>query len=438
MTLRDTISILRPKKLQLTDPPHIIRYFDILGHPRWELKDVLFFCSRDNGDSGWYREPFDRSRCLTRRLSKSHPSWVYVLEPDQLRRLSVRNYIVVDSIDRCLNRLSSVMRRRFSGSVVAVTGSVGKSTTCRLIKSVLSKKGTTDVIPARRLTPLIVHDYFLNMLEDDLCFLIAEAGLYLSHHVSKLADLTSPDYGVLINAFDVHTGWNGLMGVSDVASAKAKIFDFALDGAVNLKLACHISSDRRSSISTFSAFGAQDADIQVASEHRRFLCVKTRTHTYRVPRRLCTTVYSDQILCSIAVAERFGLRGSELQEVFDSHFDTEDVFALGRSVYRGILLITDRHSSYSGYFQALSEHDYRRSAIAVSSMAFVDEDREKTIRGFVSIRNRFDRMLIHRTLRHMIGDIADVRYFNTMEELMEVCHDLDVVILHDPTGRMCE
>ena len=438
MTLMEAISILKPLELQLNGAPKTVSYFDVVGQPRWDLEDVLFFCCRDSGDSGWYREPFDRSRCLTRRLLKSHPSWVYVTEPGQLRRLSASNYVVVESVDRCLDRLCTAIRRRYNGFVVAVTGSVGKGTTCRLIESILSRLGPTEIIPARRLTPLIVQDYFLNRLDKSLHFLVVEAGLYMPHHVSKLAYLTAPDYGVLINAYDVHTGWNGLTGVSDVARAKAAIFDSAVGGAVNRKFAHYINPDRRLSISTFSSCGRQDADIYVASKNRDFLGVNTRRFGYTISRRFCTTVFSDQILCSIAVAEHVGIRGAELQEIFDSHVDVENVFALGRSVSGKTLLVIDRHSSYGGYFQALGEHDYTCSAIAIASMAFVDEDRDETIRGLASTRNRFERMLVHQSLRGLIGEIADVDYFSTIEEAMQIWHAFDVVILHDPNGILCE
>ena len=370
ITAEDVIRVCDPTVVRLSPDIRRFDYFDILGPPSTSHTNCMFFCTRDNGHSGWYDQPFDRARWLTARFLRRYPATVYVIEPDQMPTNAPVNYMVVTSIDECLYRLCNFVRMRSNAVVIAVTGSVGKSTTCRLLQTTTSHLRSSIMMPGRRLTPLLAQDFILNRLRSDNQFVVAEIGLYMAQHIGELAALIRPDCATVLNAYDVHTGWNGLEGIADVARNKIGLLGFSKSRIVNHNLHDHLPTDESGIVTEFSRDKSATADLYVSRKTEDLLVVDSSTHRYEVRRRIRTGVFSDQILSVIAMSHENGLNGEHLQEVLDECIEASDLFALRRIDVRNTLVFLDGHASYSGYFQALSEHEYCGIGLAVASFSF--------------------------------------------------------------------
>ncbi|MEX0676258.1 MAG: UDP-N-acetylmuramoyl-tripeptide--D-alanyl-D-alanine ligase [Pirellulales bacterium] len=128
----------------------------------------------------------------------------------------------VAEAQQALAGLARWNRDRFRGRVVAVTGSVGKTTTRQMIRAVLERKfcGTASPknynnhvgLPLSMLAMAPHHD-----------FVVLEVAASAPGEISRLAGLCQPHVGVITRVGDAHLG--GFGSTDGVAQAKAELID---------------------------------------------------------------------------------------------------------------------------------------------------------------------------------------------------------------------
>ena len=126
----------------------------------------------------------------------------------------------VDDTQRALEQWARWKRRHFTGIVIAVTGSVGKTTTRQMIHTVLQSrlKGTASPrnynnqwgVPLSMLAIEPQHDYA-----------VLELGASRAGEIAMLAELCAPKVGVITQLGDAHLG--GFGNRQGVAEAKAEL-----------------------------------------------------------------------------------------------------------------------------------------------------------------------------------------------------------------------
>ena len=153
----------------------------------------------------------------TRRFAAARKaSWFRRVEtdPDQGWILNV------DDTQRALEQWARWKRRHFTGIVIGVTGSVGKTTTRQMIHTVLQSrlKGTASPrnynnqwgVPLSMLAIEPQHDYA-----------VLELGANRAGEIAMLAELCAPKVGVITQLGDAHLG--GFGSRQGVAEAKAEL-----------------------------------------------------------------------------------------------------------------------------------------------------------------------------------------------------------------------
>jgi UDP-N-acetylmuramoyl-tripeptide--D-alanyl-D-alanine ligase len=126
----------------------------------------------------------------------------------------------VDDTQRALEQWARWKRRRFTGIVIAVTGSVGKTTTRQMIHTVLQSRlqGTASQrnynnqwgVPLSMLNIQPQHDYA-----------VLELGANRPGEIAMLAELCAPKVGLITQLGDAHlSGFGNRQGV---AEAKAEL-----------------------------------------------------------------------------------------------------------------------------------------------------------------------------------------------------------------------
>ena len=111
-------------------------------------------------------------------------------------------------------------RRRFSGTLIAVTGSVGKTTTRQMIHTVLAGRLSGTASPRNYNNHVGVP---LSLLRIDPAddYAVIELGANAKGEIAALAKLTSPTIGVITNIGDAHlAGFGSRRGI---AQAKAEL-----------------------------------------------------------------------------------------------------------------------------------------------------------------------------------------------------------------------
>ena len=131
-----------------------------------------------------------------------------------------KNLLRVDDTLAALARLGGYARTRFGGHVVAVTGSVGKTTTKEMLRCALSTLGPTHAAVASYNNhwglPLT-----LARLPPDAAFCVVEIGMNHAGEIAPLARLARPHVAVITAIETAHIGFLG--SIEAIADEKASI-----------------------------------------------------------------------------------------------------------------------------------------------------------------------------------------------------------------------
>ncbi|HLH35553.1 MAG TPA: UDP-N-acetylmuramoyl-tripeptide--D-alanyl-D-alanine ligase [Alloacidobacterium sp.] len=132
-----------------------------------------------------------------------------------------RSLIIVDEPLTALQMLAAAVRRHWGKRVVGVTGSAGKTTTKEAIATVLSAK--FHVLKSQG---NLNNGYGLPLqllrLEPDHDVAVIEMGMSNAGEITALAQIASPNWGVVINVGNAHTE-NFPDGIAGIARAKYEL-----------------------------------------------------------------------------------------------------------------------------------------------------------------------------------------------------------------------
>ena len=134
--------------------------------------------------------------------------------------------LLVDDTLAALARLGAFARARSQAQVVAVTGSVGKTTTKEMLRGILSDNGPTHAAVASYNNhwglPLT-----LARLPAASAFCVAEIGMNHAGEIAPLAQLARPHVAVITNIEKAHIGHLG--SIEAIADEKASIMRGLVD-----------------------------------------------------------------------------------------------------------------------------------------------------------------------------------------------------------------
>ncbi|HEY3680645.1 MAG TPA: UDP-N-acetylmuramoylalanyl-D-glutamyl-2,6-diaminopimelate--D-alanyl-D-alanine ligase [Bradyrhizobium sp.] len=138
--------------------------------------------------------------------------------------------LVVDDVLAGLVELAHASRARIKGQVIAVTGSVGKTSTKEALRNVLSAQGETHASSASFNNHWGVP-LSLARCPEDVKFAIAEVGMNHSGEIRELVKMVRPHVAIITTVEPVHLEF--FAGIEGIADAKAEIFEsLEPDGAV--------------------------------------------------------------------------------------------------------------------------------------------------------------------------------------------------------------
>ncbi len=126
---------------------------------------------------------------------------------------------VADTI-KALGRLAANWRRQLRSTVIGITGSVGKTTTKRLVDAVLGTDLTGTASPASFNNHIGVPLTLLGARPTDQ-YVICEIGTSAPGEIAALTDIARPDIAIITHAAAAHT--QGLGSLQAIAREKASI-----------------------------------------------------------------------------------------------------------------------------------------------------------------------------------------------------------------------
>ncbi|MFL0695076.1 MAG: UDP-N-acetylmuramoylalanyl-D-glutamyl-2,6-diaminopimelate--D-alanyl-D-alanine ligase [Agrobacterium tumefaciens] len=138
-----------------------------------------------------------------------------------------RPMIVVDDVLVGLQKLGMAARDRAPATVIAVTGSVGKTTTKEMLRATLSPSGKVHASVASFNNHWGVP-LTLARMPIDTRYGVFELGMNHSGELGPLSRMVRPDVAVITTIAPAHLG--NFASVDEIADAKAEIFEGVVNG----------------------------------------------------------------------------------------------------------------------------------------------------------------------------------------------------------------
>ena len=145
---------------------------------------------------------------------------VACLSEEPCAGLSVPVIMVQDTLV-ALGDMAAAARGGFSGPVVGVTGSAGKSTTKEMVSGILSLTGP-GLKTEGNLNNLVGLPLTLERVAPEHQWMVLEMGTSQLGEIARLTEIARPTVGVITNIGPSHL--SGLRGLDGVARAKAELF----------------------------------------------------------------------------------------------------------------------------------------------------------------------------------------------------------------------
>ena len=179
--------------------------------------------------------------------------------------------VVVDDVMAALTRLAHLARARTGAQVLAVTGSVGKTTTKEMLRTVLARQGRTHASVASYNNHWGVPLSLVRMPQDTE-FAIFEIGMNAPGEIAPLSQMVQPHCGLITWIAPAHMA--AFENLESIAAEKAEIAAGLGQGGIMIlpadsPCACILIARAQKQGATLLGFGktAQDFRLLRADQH---------------------------------------------------------------------------------------------------------------------------------------------------------------------------
>lgn len=151
----------------------------------------------------------------------------YVPELDTLSPSLLANkiFIIVPDVYKAFLALARQWRAQFTGPVVGITGSMGKTSTKEMVKNILDKAGIDAYASYKNFNTLIGISYNLLRVPSNASVVIQEVGISVKGEMREDVDLLRPNLGIITCIAPAHVA--GLGGsLAAVCREKRQLFAF--------------------------------------------------------------------------------------------------------------------------------------------------------------------------------------------------------------------
>ena len=180
-----------------------------------------FFGIKGNHVDGsiYYKEAFlnGASVCV---LSK-----MYDLD---LSKFNDKTVLISNDVKKCLQDLAKYKRSLFKGTVIGITGSVGKTSTKNILSNILSKNFKVLKTNGNENSQVGLPLTILRLKDEDV--MVLEMGMSRKKEMHNLSLIAQPDIAIITNVFDSHIANLGTK--ENILKAKLEIIDGMKNGTL--------------------------------------------------------------------------------------------------------------------------------------------------------------------------------------------------------------
>ena len=277
--------------------------------------------------------------------------------------------IVVEDTRIALGDIAKGERQRLGMKVVAITGSVGKSTTKEMVATVLSSMYRVGKTPVNHNNDIGMPMAVLAMPEDTQ-IAVLEMGMNHFGEIAYLSRIARPDVAVIVNIGTMHIEHLGSM--EGILQAKLEILEGISEGGkVLLNGDDPLLWNLHTTLPDVTYFGEQNTQSAVfaydavQTENRLTFMVKSRQDQFPIRLPLEGHHYIADVLAAVGVGLTFGVTPEKITESlagFQNMEGRQEIFSKG-----GYTIIKDCYNagpeSMTAALEVLSNKPGRRIAV---------------------------------------------------------------------------
>lgn len=196
---------------------------------------VPFYISKEQNDlEQWYINDIDSRLKINDYINNLNAKTIFLIDEFTEKLIFDKTnvkYIVVSSLEETMIKLTNHAIENFNGKTILVTGSVGKTSTVGCLEAII--KDNVLRIYSKRITPVILATYVLNLINKETKYIVMESGLYKKFHVEYYAKILKPYIGVLLNIDNAHLGNLDVETMDDIIISKAKLLIHSKNVIIN-------------------------------------------------------------------------------------------------------------------------------------------------------------------------------------------------------------
>jgi UDP-N-acetylmuramoyl-tripeptide--D-alanyl-D-alanine ligase len=132
-------------------------------------------------------------------------------------------FVVVDDTLAAFVALAKVRRQQFTGPVVAITGSVGKTSTREMLRTILATAGVPAYTSIKTYNNVFGVSYSLLCIPSTAKVAVLEVGISEKGEMAQLVDIVRPSIGIITNVAHAHLEGLG-NSLACVAYEKRQLF----------------------------------------------------------------------------------------------------------------------------------------------------------------------------------------------------------------------
>ena len=418
LKIKQILNLKSVKDYLLDTDELYLDYVDLFGETLTSNGNTLFlptYCK----NSFWYKSAFDRTSLLT-QIKNEKMNIIPAIEKWQLKYYSGKQYIIVSDLNIFMNEICNYIRTIIAVKIIGITGSVGKTTLANLLYKTFNDEIDTQIIKSKRLTPLIIYDFFINHLSKDTKLLIAEIGLFYKNQIKELTEILKPDYSVVLSIYEMHIGWNGLFSKRDLFIDKHHIANYSsLDLFFN-EDCCKTIPQKGIDLSEYNITYQSDMSFSMKISQTEY----DQIYLY-----IKSQIYFRQVVVVLELYNAI-LKKKIILKKLNNVLKSQECYSLKkRSIGESIVFIDD-HATLSGYFQSNSELLYEKIILIIASVNFSDEKFSNNQKIIADTFHCYSGVYIVSSLTKYFRD-EKINYISK-NEIRNLIMNNRYIILHDP------
>ena len=376
------------------------------------------------------------------------------IENEKLKKWTDKNIIKVENTLEALYKIARYKRNLYNIPVIAITGSVGKTSTKDIVANVVAKKYKTLKTEGNNNNNIGLPFTILRMQDEEVAVL--EMGMNHFGEISLLASIASPTICIITNIGTSHIG--NLGSRENILKAKLEILEGSKKQAViinNDNDLLHKWYEENKENYNIKTYGIKEKsnvmakEIKLEENNSTFTCkIDDEEEKIKVP--VGGEHFVLNALCAITVGEVLEIEKDKIKAGIESFELTKkrmDIIELKN----GIKIINDAYNasleSMKASLKVLSEYKERKIAVLgdMFELGEFSEELHKKV-GEEVVKNKIDILIACGENATYIADVAkekmdkeNIYYLENKEEiepLLEKIAKKDDVILFKASNGM--